>query len=338
VATQMHIPFQRRQRSIDYIGATVITAAVCSIVLVTVWGGNTYAWASPEIIGLIVAALVLAIILLLVERRVSEPVLPLTLFSNPTVRAASLASFGIGAIVFASTIYIPLYAQGALGTSATRSGLLLIPMNFAWIAMSVLIGHRIARHGHYRRYPIRGALITILGVFLLGQAASVGGAILPIAGAGLVIGLGMGMTVQTSVTAAQNVVDRSLLGVATANIQLWRSIGGTLSVALYGAVLNYGLHTWFAAHGMGTSRVSPAELLRAPGDTTRLSPRVISDVHRAFAASLHTVLVGMLPFALVIFVGTLLIQELPLRTDVGSATAMPGGEAEPQALASVARR
>jgi EmrB/QacA subfamily drug resistance transporter len=329
VATQMHIPFERREHSIDYTGAMTITAAVCCFVLVTVWGGTTYAWGSPEIVGLAASALALVGLLVVIERRVREPILPPTVLANPTVRAASLAAFGIGAVIFASSIYIPLYAQGVLGTSATTSGLLLLPMNFTWLSMSIIVGYRIARHGRYRRYPVCGAVVTLLGVFLLAQLASgeIERAIL-LAGVGAVIGVGMGMTVQTNVTAAQNAVDRSLLGVTTGNIQLWRSIGGTLAVALYGTILNHGLHTWLRAHPVGGISLSAGQLISAPEHAEHLSPPIVSDLHNAFASSLHTVFVDLIPFALLILVGTALLRDVPLRTDVGIAAATAGQEAE----------
>jgi EmrB/QacA subfamily drug resistance transporter len=334
VATQMHIPFERRERSIDYGGAVAITAAVCCFVLVTVWGGTTYAWGSAVIIGLMGIALALVVVLVAIERRAREPVLPLTMLANPTVRAASLASFGIGAVIFATTIYIPVYAQGALGTSATSSGLLLLPMNFTWLAISIIVGHRIARHGHYRRFPIRGALTTLLGVFLLGHLGSgETEELILLAAVGAVIGVGMGMTVQTNVTAAQNAVDRSLLGVTTGNIQLWRSIGGTLSVALYGTILNHGLREWLHAHA-GAATLGPAQLIRPPAHAARLSPQAVSDLHSAFASALHTVFVDLLPFALLIVVGSALLREVPLRTDASHPAADERAEVEtPPSLA-----
>jgi EmrB/QacA subfamily drug resistance transporter len=325
VATQMRLPFQRRERSIDYAGAMAITAAVCCFVLVTVWGGNTYAWGSPEILVLIVAAVAFAVILVVMESRAPEPVLPLNLFVNPTVRAASLASFGIGAIIFGVTIYIPVYAQGALGTSATGSGLILLPLNFVWLLTSIIVGYRIARHGRYRRFPIRGAVTILIGVFLLGQLGAEGTVV--VAAVGAVIGLGMGMTVQTNVTAAQNAVDRSLLGVTTGNIQLWRSIGGTLSVALYGGIVSDGVRRWLHAHPVGAATLGPDQVIHLPAHTA-LSPGIVTSLRAAFAASLHTVFVDMLPFAVLILIGTALLKELPLRVDDGLAKTVETGEGE----------
>jgi EmrB/QacA subfamily drug resistance transporter len=317
VATQMHLPFERRDRKIDYAGAMVLSAAVCSVVLVSVWGGSTYAWGSVEIIGLMLAAVTLVGALVLIERRVPDPVLPPTLFKNPTVRAASVASFGIGAVVLTSTIYIPVYAQGVFGTSATRSGLLLLPMNLTWLLLSIVVGHRIARHGRYKRFPVLGALTAVLGVLLLALVtADVPDSSLGLAAAGAVIGVGMGMTVQTNVTAAQNAADRSSLGVTTGNIQLWRSIGGTLSVTLSGAILNTELRHSLAADGGRGATLDPTELIRSPRGTARLSPHVVADIHGAFASALHVVFVDLLPFALLILGATTLLKEVPLAREV----------------------
>lgn len=315
VATQMHLPFTRRERSIDYAGAALLSSALTCLVLLTVWGGTTYPWLSSEVLGLAGAVGVLTGAFFVLEGRAAEPVLPLSLFSNATVRAASLASFGVGGVIFGTAIYIPLYAQGVLGTTATKSGLLLVPENIAWLALSIAVGFRIAHHGHYRRFPIRGAVIALAGVFVLGEIASGRfAAAWELAVVGALIGAGMGMTVQTNVTAAQNAIDTSLIGVTTGNIQLWRSIGGTLSVTVSGAILNHELRSWLHANAVSLA-ADPSQLIRSPKSATKLSPSLVHDVHAAFGHSLHIVFLELLPWAVLIVIGTLLLKELPLRQE-----------------------
>src|SRR5262249_43226646 len=149
-----------------------------------------------------------------------EPILPLGVFANPTVRLVGLSSFGIGAIYFPLTIYIPLYAQGVLSASATRSGLFLVPMNVSWVITSAVVGHRVARHGRYKRFPVRGALTSLMGIFLLGLIGGGQAEKQALIGAvAVLIGCGLGMTWQTMVTAAQNAVHRSQLGGMTGTTQ-----------------------------------------------------------------------------------------------------------------------
>jgi EmrB/QacA subfamily drug resistance transporter len=315
VATQMRVPFERREHTIDWAGSAALTTALVCILLVAVWGGSSYAWGSPEIVGLACAAVVFAAAFLVVERRAREPVIPLSLFDSSIVRSTSLAIFAAGAVLFGALIYIPVFAQGVLGLSATNSGLLLFPFNFAWIGINIVVGHLILRTGRYRRYPILGGAVVIVGVYLLTRLGVSSGQ-LDVLAAGGVIGLGMGLTVQTNITALQNSVDRSLLGVATATNQLARSVGGTLGVAIFGTLLTSRLRANLPAHSIG-----PTRLLRDPSAAKHLPPATVHEVHVALAHSLHVVYLVMFVPAVLMLAGSLLLRELPLRTTAHVAEA-----------------
>jgi EmrB/QacA subfamily drug resistance transporter len=320
--TQMKLPFERREHSIDYLGSATLTASVVSVLLVAVWGGTTYAWGSPEIGGLAVAAVLMLALFIAIERRASEPVIPLSLFSNSIVRSTSLAMLAAGGVLFGALIYMPVYAQGVLGSSATNSGLLLLPLTFAWIVVNILVGRLIVRTGRYRRYPILGGVVVIVGVYLLTRLG-VSGDRLDLLVAGGIVGLGMGLTVQTNIMAVQNSVDRSLLGVATATNQLFRSLGGTLGVAVFGTLLTSRLHSELPKHiGAAAKTIDPARLLRSPAVAKRFSPTVVHGVHDALAQSLHVVFLAALPLGVVMLVGALLLKELPLRTTSNVAEAI----------------
>jgi EmrB/QacA subfamily drug resistance transporter len=315
VATQMHLPFERREHTIDWAGSATVTAALVCILLVAVWGGSSYAWGSLEIVGLACGAVLFAGAFVVVERRAREPVIPLSLFKSSIVRSTSLAMFAAGAVLFGALIYIPVFAQGVLGLSATKSGLLLFPFNFAWIGINIVVGHLILRTGRYRRYPIIGGAVVIVGVYLL-MRLGVSSRQLDVLVAGGVIGLGMGLTVQTNITALQNSVDRSLLGVATATNQLARSIGGTLGVAIFGTLLTSRLRASLPANTIG-----PTRLLRDPTAAKHLPPATVHAVHVALAHSLHVVYLAILVPAVLMLVGSLLLKELPLRTTAHVAEA-----------------
>jgi EmrB/QacA subfamily drug resistance transporter len=309
--TQMRVPFERREHRIDYWGAATLTAAITCLLLVAAWGGTTYAWSSAEIVGVAVASVVLFAAFALVERHASEPILPLELFRIRTFALTNVAMLMLGAALFTVIIYVPLFAQGVLGDSATRSGVILIPLNFAWIAASTLSGRLVSRTGHYKVYPVVGTPIAFVGVWLISRLdpASSG---LDVALATSVFGVGMGLTIQTLVVALQNSVDHSDLGAATAANQFFRSIGGALAVAAFGTVLVSRLRTELAARDV--RHLNPERLLQSPGTARRFPPHVVAEVRDALSMALHAVFVGTLPLIAVAIVAVVLLREVPLRT------------------------
>jgi EmrB/QacA subfamily drug resistance transporter len=319
VWTQMRVPFERRDHAIDYVGAATLTAAVTGLLLVAAWGGTTYAWASPEVVGAAVLACVFFVLFALAERRASEPVLPFRLFRIRTFAVANAAIFFLGAALFAVIIYLPLYAQGVLGDSATRSGVLLVPLNFAWITASTLSGRFISRTGRYRMFPVVGTPLALVGVALMARlrASSSG---LDVVVASTVLGVGMGLTVQTYVVALQNSVERSDLGVATAANQFCRSIGGALAVASFGTLLVSRLRVELAHRAV--RHVSPQQLLQSPAAAKHLPPSVVLAVHEALSGALRWVFAGTLPLLAAAVAAALLLRETPLRTD--TAVDLPG--------------
>jgi EmrB/QacA subfamily drug resistance transporter len=311
VWTQMHVPFARREHTIDYLGAATLTASSTCLLLIAAWGGTTYRWGSPQILGLAVAAAVTLALFLVSERRAVEPVLPLRLFRIHTVAVANVAMLCLGALVFVVVIYVPLFTQGVLGDSATRSGVILIPLNFAWIGASTIAGRLISRTGRYRIFPVVGTPLVLIGIFLIARL-DVRSSNLEVVLVTAVVGVGMGLTMQTFIVALQNAVDRSDLGVATATNQFFRSIGGALAVAAFGTLLVDRLAAELARHG--SRGLDPERLLRAPGLARTLPRGAVEAVHAALASSLEWVFVGALPLAAAALVAALLLRELPLRT------------------------
>jgi hypothetical protein len=144
--------FQRRSRrtehSIDYLGAALLTGGSAAGLLGAVWGGTEYPWSSPIVIGLFVAAAAMLSAFVWQERRAREPILPLDLFRGRTFSAASVAVFALGAAMFVTIIYVPLFAQGVLGETASGSGAVLTPLLLGMITTSILAGQVVSRTGH----------------------------------------------------------------------------------------------------------------------------------------------------------------------------------------------
>jgi EmrB/QacA subfamily drug resistance transporter len=317
VVTTMHIPFHRRDHSIDFLGAGLLAAAAVCLLLAAVWGGQSYGWGSPVIAGLLIGGAALAGVFLRVEARAPEPILPLRLFENGIFAISSVAALLLGAVLYGALIYIPLFVQGVAGGSATNSGVVLIPLSLGWVATSVASGFLISHTGRYRLFPIAGTAIVVAGFWLLSRM-DVHTSSLTATGWMLVIGVGMGLIYQTYVLAVQNAVQPPEMGVATASIQFFRSIGGTFAVAAFGSVLSSRLTTELASHlGAARGKVNPQRLLQSPAVAQHLPPHLVQGVRASLAASLHPIFLSCFVIALLALLTSLFLKQLPLRAHAG---------------------
>jgi EmrB/QacA subfamily drug resistance transporter len=317
VATTMHIPSHRREHRIDYPGAALLTAGTVLLLLAAVWGGQNYPWGSAQILGLLLGGGALIAAFLAVETRAAEPILPLALFSNSIFAVSSAATLVIGAVLFGALIYIPLFVQGVTGGSATNSGVVLIPLSLGWVLTSVVSGYLISRTGRYRRFPIAGSLIVVVGFWLLTRM-DIHTSSLTTTGDMLVIGFGMGLVAQTYVLAVQNAVPPREMGTATASVLFFRSIGGAFAVAAFGSILTTRLRSELAVQlGHAANTVDVQRILQAPGSGNRLGSQMVDGIRSALSSSLHSVFVVCFVLALVALVVSVLLRELPLRTQTG---------------------
>lgn len=226
---------QRTHRKIDYAGASALTVALASIVLVSSLGGRTIAWSDPIAIGLIATTIVATIAFVFIEMRAEEPIIPMFLFKMNVFWVTSAISFAIGAVMFGSLTFVPVYLQMAKGASATGSGLQLISMTVGMLIGSTFAGQFMGRTGKYRILPIVGLTLLIVGTFTLTNISPDLPA--PALWASLVcIGSGMGCIFPVLTTAVQNAVPKDVLGTATAAGLMFRQVGGSVAVALFGAI------------------------------------------------------------------------------------------------------
>jgi EmrB/QacA subfamily drug resistance transporter len=236
VVKTMRIQHTPREHTIDYGGAVALSIGVTAVLLASAWGGSSYAWDSPEVIAAAVIGVAGLAAFAVIESHVSEPLLPLDLFRGKTFSVSTAAALLIGGVLFGITIYVPVYVQRVLGASATSSGVVLIPLSFGWVLASFASGQYISRTGRYKIFPIAGSLLVLAGCILLALVGEDTSRIVVTLDL-TVVGLGMGTMFQTFVIATQNRVDMSEIGVATAAIQFFRSMGGSLAVAGLGALL-----------------------------------------------------------------------------------------------------
>ncbi len=236
VLKTMRIKHEPREHDIDYGGALLLSVGVSAILLASAWGGTSYAWDSVQVLATGAIGIAALAGFGALERRVKEPLLPLQLFRSRTFSVSTAAALLIGGVLFGITIYVPVFVQRVLGASATSSGVVLIPLTFGWVIAGMGSGQLIARTGRYKVFPVLGSLLVLAGCILLafvdGESSQT-----TVTLDLTLVGLGMGMMFQTFVIATQNRVAMSDIGVATAAIQFFRSMGGSLAVAGLGALL-----------------------------------------------------------------------------------------------------
>jgi EmrB/QacA subfamily drug resistance transporter len=332
VAFKLKLPVRPQRHVIDYLGAALLTAGVCSLILVTTWGGNEYAWGSSVVIGLAAAGVALLVAFVFQERRAAEPIIPLGLFRSSVFRVASGLGFVIGLAMFGAIIFIPLFLQLVYGVSPTSSGLRMLPLMAGLLTASILSGRVISRIGRYRVFPIAGCAVTTLGMFLLSRLEADTAPWMASLYM-LVVGVGIGLVMQVLVLVVQNDAPARDVGVATSTATFFRSLGGSLGVALFGAIfasrLASGLQSLpsdvTARLGGGVS-VSPAEV-------HALTPAVRHDFLLAFVDALQPVFLVGAGLTAVAFLLSWLLREVPLRATTGGEPPAPT-PTDPSAVAT----
>lgn len=220
--------------SIDYLGSIFLALSITSLLLGFSWAGTKFAWASPQILGLFGATLVGILVLILIERNAKSPVMPLSMFKNKGVTISFVASFVMSGGMMGAMSYIPFFIQGVKGHSATTSGLLNIPMSLMMIIFSTLVGRWMSKYGNYRLFAVLGLGIMSVSMIIMANMNNIVWAAISLIIFG--VGLGFGMTVFT--TTAQNSAPTSQLGVVTASCTLFRNLGGTIFIAIFGSIMN----------------------------------------------------------------------------------------------------
>lgn len=303
-----------RDVSIDYLGAALLVGAATPLLLLSSFAGNNFPWASWQTAALAGTGVSLGIAFYLTELRARNPILPPGLFKNPVFSASAAACLFIGVIMFGNTMFMPLFVQGVIGTSATAAGLIMTPMMLSNVAGSMVSGNLASRTGSYRWLVIGGVGIMAVGEVLLttmSTATSNSQALLYV----IVVGIGLGMTMPLFVLAVQNAVPPEQIGSVTSLIQFFRTMGGTLGVAGLGAVLSH--HTAVELRerfGEGQAGVIPGpQALLAPGAAASFTPETVDAIREALAHGLHNVFVFGVGVSLAALLFSLLLRDVPLR-------------------------
>jgi EmrB/QacA subfamily drug resistance transporter len=291
------LPRHERPHRIDVLGGILMLAATVFLMLALNWGGIRYPWGSPEIVGLLVASGVMWIAFVARLRTAAEPFLPLSLFANQVVRNGTICSgLGMGAYI-GLTIYLPVYLQTVYGLSASETGLVLVPLMAGTVVGATLSGSLMVRITHYKRLPLFGLMISIVGLILLALHPER----MPLLNFEVLLGvisIALGTMLPVVTVSIQNASPLHQLGTSMAMMNFCRQLGGALAVAAFGAIV-LGV---FAAHGAA----SPEMMTGGFGGSDIDFAPTFRWVFLAAAAALGASLLALIA-----------MEERPLRATVG---------------------
>lgn len=349
-----HVSHPEAVRSIDYLGAAVFTAAIVPFLL-GLTNKQFGEWTDPAVGGLILLGLALGAAFVWVESRAAEPILPLELFRNRTVAGSIVATFLITFGFFGAVIFVPRWFQFVLGSSATISGYQMLPLMAGVMGSSIGSGLLVARTGRYKWLTVAAMAVSVVGLALMSQIR----ADTPI---GLVwawmfvAGLGVGPSFAVFTIIVQSAVAPRMLGAATSSLTFFRQVGGSVGLAIAGAIFGTsfagGMPAELAARGVpqpiidGFSRAGPegqgaltnvgvdlgSQILASIPEAVRptVEPfivQIVDAIHEAFSLAIGgTMILGAVAAALAAVVVTVVIPEVTLRRTPGAS--VPVGEAQ----------
>ncbi|SBS71521.1 conserved membrane hypothetical protein [uncultured Mycobacterium sp.] len=315
---------------IDYPGIVLIGLGAAGLTLATSWGGTTYPWGSATIIGLFVGSVAALVAFVVVESRAAEPILPIRLFKDPVFTVCCVLSFVVGFAMLGALTFLPTYMQFVDGVSATVSGLHTLPMVVGLLTTSLTSGVIVGRTGRYKIFPVAGTAVMAVGFVLLSLMDAHTSTLVQSLNL-LILGAGIGLSMQVLVLTVQNTVDFTDLGVATSGVTFFRTIGSSFGAAIFGSLFSNFLADRLPA-ALAASGVSPADA-QSPQALHRLSHEVAAPIVDAYADSLSKVFLFAAPVAVVGFVVALFLKQVPLRdaaamgsTDLGEGFGMPTTE------------
>jgi EmrB/QacA subfamily drug resistance transporter len=297
VASQLHIPYRRLEHAVDWAGSALLGGALVAFIVLTSLGGHDFSWVSATALGFVVAVAAFTVAFVARERRAPEPIMPMRMFTDPLMRVAAVLNWTSGLLLWCGIFFMPLFMQEVHGVSPTSSGLMLTPVMFGAAFGTGISGRRVERTGRIRAWPIYGAALMLAGVGLMVALTER----TPIALAAvfvLLLGTGVGFSMQPSLLAAQNAAEPTELGTVTSTQLLFRMLGSLIGVPVFGGILNAGL-----------------------GDGPRTAAR--------FADALPPVFLAAVPVAALSLVFAFRLPERPLRVRTHLEEGAAGLLAEP---------
>ncbi|MFC9834321.1 MDR family MFS transporter [Rhodococcus sp. NPDC127530] len=313
----LHLPKGRTTKpTIDGWGMALIAVAATCLILFTTWGGNTYAWGSTVIIGLIVGAVGASIAFVMVERRSAEPIIPLHLFAERNFVLTTVAGLITGIAMFGALAYLPTYLQMVTGKNATEAGLLMIPMMAGLLVASIGSGQVVSKTGRYKWFPIIGTLI-VAGALVLLSTLTPTTSLVVIGCYIALMGVGLGLGMQILILIVQNTFPASEVGTATASNNFFRQIGASLGAAIVGSLFTTRLTNLLAERMPETGTALPrGENSLTPAILKSLPEPVREVIIGAYNDALTPIFLYMVPLVILAVLLLLFVQEKPLATRI----------------------
>lgn len=323
---------QRRDAKVDVLGMALLGAATACLVIAMTWGGNQYDWDSAMILGLLGATLVAVLVLIPVEARVQEPVMPLALFRDRNFNLTTIASLCMGIAMFGAIGYMPTYMQMVLGVSATQAGLLMIPMMGTMLVTSVTMGAVVSKTGRYKMPMIIGSLLIAAGLLMLSKL-EVDSSVTQICLALAVVGLGLGLSMQFLTLVVQNSFPITMVGTATASSNFFRQVGATVGSALVGGLFTARLTELLTERMQQAAQQAGGQAGAAAGQgsggvgVSSLTPEVVDQlpgplhdiVVGAYNEALTPIFLWIMPLGVIAAVVLMFLVEKELATTVDGA-------------------
>lgn len=343
---------RKQAEPVDYYGSGLLTIIMVNMLLAFSWAGTKYAWGSAQIVGLFVISLAALIIFIIVESKVKSPVLPLFLFKSSIFTVSNLVGLTMGAGMFGAIMYMPFFVQGVMGTSATHSGYVTMPMTLSLVVGSAWGGQIISKTGKYKIMALSGLFMMTAGMVSMSFMDTATTTLVAVINM-IIVGLGLGFSMPVFTLTVQNSVEQQHLGVATSSSQLFRSIGGTIGVSVMGTVLAHRMASRMSELANNAGRAGQTELspeitkkLEALKDPqVLLDPAKLDEIKQSLPEQMHDVFTGLIAalrealsyslsgvfwagaiIVLFAFLLTFFLREVPLRSSVKNSKGKNRGE------------
>lgn len=313
----LKLPKKNKSRpKLDISGMLLLAIASTATVLLTTWGGTTYAWDSPVILALIATSVIAGISFIINERRAAEPIMPLSLFRDHNFRLTTSAGLIIGIAMFGALAYLPTYLQMVTGASATRAGFMMIPMMAALLISSITTGRLVSKTGRYKWFPVAGTTLVATALLLL-STMTPSMPIWQLCSYLALLGMGLGMSMQILVLIVQNSFHISQVGTATASNTYFRQIGASLGAAIVGALFTAKLTQLLAERlpESGPGAVGGSNSF-TPDFVNHLPTNIHDIVVNAYNEALTPVFLYLVPLVALAVILLCFVREKPLATTI----------------------
>jgi EmrB/QacA subfamily drug resistance transporter len=318
---------------IDYLGSFYLMIAMVTLLFGFSFAGVKYDWFSLHIVSLLSISLIFLLLFIRTEKRVTSPILPLSLFQNKTFAISSVIGFLTGFTLFSTVMFVPLFVQGAMGISATQSGLILMPMMLSWVTASAISGQITSRTGNYKLLSLTGLALVTVGLFLLSRMTMDTSPLIVVRNL-VFTGLGLGIVMPTFMLIVQNALPHNVLGVVSSSTQLFRQLGGTIGVAVMGTIMTTKMQKELVQgvtmeeksllEETGLSELKDPQILLDPDFLNNIKSSLSSDMlplfndmqlhlQRSLGISIESVFFLGFATMLAAFLLSLFLKEIPLR-------------------------